>query len=107
LPTGTVVACQEERSQLKNRQRAMALLRSRIYDAQKRAVDQARAAERKEQVGSGDRNDRVRTYNFPQDRLTDHRLNRNFTLSQVMEGKLEPVVQALQHDLRERRIEGL
>jgi peptide chain release factor 1 len=107
LPTGTVVACQEERSQLKNRQRAMALLRSRIYDAEKRRKDAARAAERKEQVGSGDRSDRIRTYNFPQDRLTDHRLNRNFSLLQVMEGKLEPVVQALQADERERRIEAL
>jgi peptide chain release factor 1 len=107
LPTGTVVACQEERSQLKNRQRAMALLRARIYEAQKRAVDAARAAERKEQVGSGDRSDRIRTYNFPQDRLTDHRLNRNFSLTQIMEGKLDPVVGALLADLRERRIEEL
>jgi len=107
VPTGTVVACQEERSQLKNRQRAMTLLRSRIYDAQKRAADAARAAERKEQVGSGDRSDRIRTYNFPQDRMTDHRLNRNFALAQVLEGKLDPVVQALQADARERRIEAL
>jgi len=107
IPTGTVVACQEERSQLKNRQRAMALLRSRIYDAQKRAADAVRAAERKEQVGSGDRSDRIRTYNFPQDRLTDHRINRNFSLAQVMEGKMDPVVTALQSDARERRIEAL
>ncbi len=107
VPTGTVVACQEERSQLKNRQRAMALLRARIYEAQKRAVDAARAAERKEQVGSGDRSDRIRTYNFPQDRLTDHRLNRNFSLTQVLEGKLDPVIEALLADLRERRIEEL
>jgi len=107
LPTGTVVACQEERSQLKNRQRAMALLRSRIYDAQQRALAAARAAERKEQVGTGDRSDRIRTYNFPQDRLTDHRLNRNFALSQILEGKLDPVVQGLQADERERRIEAL
>jgi peptide chain release factor 1 len=107
LPTGTVVACQEERSQLKNRQRAMALLRARIYEAQKRAVEAARAAERKEQVGTGDRSDRIRTYNFPQDRLTDHRLNRNYSLTQVMEGKLDPVVDALIADMRERRIEEL
>ncbi|MBL8736007.1 MAG: peptide chain release factor 1 [Planctomycetes bacterium] len=107
LPTGTVVACQEERSQLKNRQRAMALLRSRIYDARQRAAAAARAAERKEQVGTGDRSDRIRTYNFPQDRLTDHRLNRNFTLSQILEGKLEPVIDALLADERERRIERL
>jgi peptide chain release factor 1 len=107
VPTGTVVACQEERSQLKNRQRAMALLRARIYEAQKRATEAARAAERREQVGSGDRSDRVRTYNYPQDRLTDHRLNRNFALSQISEGKLEPVVEGLLADQRERRIEEL
>ncbi|MBL8726428.1 MAG: peptide chain release factor 1 [Planctomycetes bacterium] len=107
LPTGTVVACQEERSQLKNRQRAMALLRARIYEAQRAAVAAARAAERKEQVGSGDRSDRIRTYNFPQDRVTDHRLNRNFALSQVLEGKLETIVEALQFADRERRIEDL
>ncbi|MCB9878285.1 MAG: peptide chain release factor 1 [Planctomycetes bacterium] len=107
LPTGTVVACQDERSQIKNRAKAMSLLRSRIYEARQRAADAARAAERKEQVGSGDRSDRVRTYNFPQDRVTDHRLNRNFALSQVLEGKLEPIVEGLQHDLRERRIAQL
>ena len=107
LPTGTVVACQEERSQLKNRQRAMTLLRSRIYEAQQRAAAAARAAERREQVGSGDRSDRVRTYNFPQDRITDHRLNRNFALAQVMEGRLDPIVEALQPDLRARRLPEL
>jgi peptide chain release factor 1 len=107
VPTGFVVACQEERSQHKNRAKALKLLRSRIYDHQKRQADAARAAERKEQVGSGDRSERVRTYNFPQDRLTDHRLQRNFTLSQVMEGKLEPVVDALLADDRERRLEEI
>jgi peptide chain release factor 1 len=107
VPTGTVVACQEERSQLKNKQRAMSLLRARIHEATKRAADAARAAERREQVGSGDRSDRIRTYNFPQDRLTDHRLNRNFALSQILEGKLEPVVEELLADQRQRRIEEL
>jgi peptide chain release factor 1 len=107
IPTGTVVACQEERSQLKNRNKAMSLLRSRIYESQKRAAEAARAAERREQVGTGDRSDRVRTYNFPQDRLTDHRLNKNFPLAQVMEGKLEPIIQGLQHAQRERRIAEL
>ncbi|MBL8729224.1 MAG: peptide chain release factor 1 [Planctomycetes bacterium] len=107
IPTGTVVACQEERSQLKNKQRAMSLLRARIHEATKRAADAARAAERREQVGSGDRSDRIRTYNFPQDRLTDHRLNRNFALSQILEGKLEPVVEGLLADQRQRRIEEL
>ena len=107
LPTGTVVACQDERSQIKNRAKAMTLLRSRIYEAEQRRVAAERAAERKEQVGTGDRSDRVRTYNFPQDRLTDHRLGKNFALAQVMEGKLEPIVEALQLDLRERRIADL
>jgi peptide chain release factor 1 len=107
IPTGTVVACQEERSQLKNRNKAMSLLRSRIYESQKRAAEAARAAERREQVGTGDRSDRVRTYNFPQDRLTDHRLNKNFPLAQIMEGKLEPIIQGLQHAQRERRIAEL
>ncbi|HEB54553.1 MAG TPA: peptide chain release factor 1 [bacterium] len=107
LPTGTVVACQEERSQIKNRQKAMSLLRSRIYEAEQRRVKAERAAERREQVGSGDRSDRIRTYNYPQDRVTDHRLNRNFALQQVMEGKLDPIIEALQHDLRERRIAEL
>ena len=107
LPTGTVVACQDERSQIKNRSRAMTLLRSRIYEAEQRRVAAERAAERKEQVGTGDRSDRVRTYNFPQDRLTDHRLGRNFALAQVMEGKLEAIIGALQLNLRERRIADL
>ena len=107
LPTGTVVACQDERSQIKNRSRAMTLLRSRIYEAEQRRVAAERAAERKEQVGTGDRSDRVRTYNFPQDRLTDHRLGRNFALAQVMEGKMEPIIGALQLNLREQRIADL
>jgi len=107
IPTGTVVACQEERSQIKNRAKAMSLLRSRIYEAQQRKAAAERAAERKEQVGTGDRSDRIRTYNFPQDRLTDHRLNRNFALTQVMEGKLDPIIEALQHAQRERRIAEL
>ena len=85
----------------------MTLLRSRIYEAEQRRVAAERAAERKEQVGTGDRSDRVRTYNFPQDRLTDHRLGKNFALAQVMEGKLEPIIDALQLDLRERRIAEL
>ena len=107
IPTGTVVACQEERSQIKNRAKAMSLLRSRIYEAEQRRKDAERAAARRQQVGTGDRSDRIRTYNFPQDRITDHRLNRNFALAQVMEGKLDPIIEALQHDLRERRIAEL
>ncbi|MBK8098258.1 MAG: peptide chain release factor 1 [Planctomycetes bacterium] len=107
IPTGTVVACQDERSQHKNKARAMKMLRARIYEERRRQADAARAAERKEQVGSGDRSERIRTYNFPQDRLTDHRIHRNFSLSQVIEGRLEPVVDALLSDHRERQIEQI
>ena len=107
LPSGVVVACQDERSQHKNRARAMKMLRARLYEAQQRAQQEARAAHRKDQVGSGDRSERVRTYNFPQDRLTDPRLQRNFSLSQIMEGRLDPGGEALLADDRERRLEEL
>ncbi len=107
LPTNTVVACQDERSQHKNKARAMKMLRSRLYDAQQRAQQEARSQHRKEQVGSGDRSERIRTYNFPQDRLTDHRLQKNFSLTQIMEGRLDPVIGALLQSDRERRLEEL
>ncbi len=106
-PSGLVVFCREERSQLKNRQKAMKLLRARLYDIEQGKVDAERSQARRDQVGSGDRNSRVRTYNFPQNRLTDHRLNQNFSLEQIMEGRLEPVVQALLVKDREARIEEL
>ncbi len=106
-PSGIVVFCREERSQLKNRQRAMKLLRARLYDIERARVDSQRAEARRTQVGSGDRNMRIRTYNFPQNRLTDHRLNQNFGLDQTLEGKLEPVIAALLAQDREARIEEL
>ena len=96
LPTNTVVTCQDERSQQRNREKAMRVLRARILD-QVRLAEQARlSSERKMQMGSGDRSERIRTYNFPQNRLTDHRINLTiYTLDRVMEGGLEPVVDAL------------
>jgi peptide chain release factor 1 len=106
-PSGMMVFCQEERSQLKNKQKALKLLRARLLDQKRQAVESARAADRKSQVGTGDRNLRIRTYNFPQNRMTDHRLGRNFTLDQVLEGRLEPVLEALVAADRERRIEAL
>ncbi len=96
VPTGTVVFVQDERSQHKNRARAMALLKARLYDAERQKADAARAADRRAQVGSGDRSERIRTYNFPQGRLTDHRINLTlYKLDQVMEGDIDDVIDAL------------
>ncbi len=106
-PSGIVVLCREERSQLKNRQRAMKLLRSKLYEMQREAADAARAGERRSQIGSGDRSMRIRTYNFPQNRVTDHRLNQNFALDHVMAGRLDPVFRELLAMDRAQRIEEL
>ena len=97
LPTGVVVAMQEERSQHRNRAKAMALLRSRILDARNQKLDAERAQERRSQVGSGDRSQRIRTYNFPQGRVTDHRINLTlYSLDRIMEGEgLDEIVDAL------------
>ena len=97
IPTGVVVFVQEERSQHKNRARAMALLRAKLFDAERTAKDSARAADRKAQVGSGDRSERIRTYNFPQGRVTDHRINLTlYKLEEVMAGPaLDEVIDAL------------
>jgi len=97
IPTGVVVAMQEERSQHRNRAKAMALLRSRILDAQNQRANDERAQERRSQVGSGDRSQRIRTYNFPQGRITDHRINLTlYSLDRVIEGEgLDEIVDAL------------
>src|SRR5271170_3207432 len=97
LPTGVVVAMQEERSQHRNRAKAMALLRSRILDAQQQKADEERARARRAQVGSGDRSQRIRTYNFPQGRMTDHRINLTlYSLDRLIEGEgLDEVIDAL------------
>lgn len=98
LPTGMVVECQDERSQYKNKDRAMQILRSKLYEAEQAKQAAAVAAERKSQIGSGDRSERVRTYNFPQNRVTDHRLtgdNKNFNIAAIMNGNLDPLIDAL------------
>ena len=98
LPTGTVVECQDERSQYKNKDRAMQILRSKLYEAEQEKQRSAVAAERKSQIGSGDRSERIRTYNFPQNRVTDHRLSgdtKNFNISSVINGGLDPLIDAL------------
>jgi peptide chain release factor 1 len=96
LPTSTVVSCQDEKSQIKNREKAMRVLRSRLYEVEAERVHQLQAADRKAQIGTGDRSEKIRTYNFPQNRLTDHRIGlTNHQLAMVMEGLLQPTVDAL------------
>jgi peptide chain release factor 1 len=96
IPTNTVVSCQDEKSQIKNREKGMRVLRSRLYEIEMQKQQDALAKERKQMVGSGDRSEKIRTYNFPQNRLTDHRIG--FTihqLEQAMDGKLQPLIEAL------------
>src|SRR4051812_43946379 len=96
IPTGTVVSCQDEKSQIKNREKGMRVLRSRLYEAEMDRQQAALAKERKQQVGSGDRSEKIRTYNFPQNRVTDHRIGLTIhQLSEVMDGKLQPTIEAL------------
>ena len=100
IPTGVVVTQQDEKSQHKNRAKAMRILRARLYDLQRQAADDARAADRKSQVGSGDRSERIRTYNFPQGRVTDHRINLTlYKLDEILSGAaLGEVIDALATD---------
>ena len=96
IPTNTVVSCQDEKSQIKNRDKAMRVLRSRLYEVEMQKQQSALAKERKAMVGTGDRSEKIRTYNFPQNRLTDHRIG--FTIHQldaVMDGKIQPLIEAL------------
>lgn len=98
LPTDTVVSCQDEKSQLKNREKAMKILRSKILESQRQEAEAQAANERNNQIGSGDRSEKIRTYNFPQDRITDHRIQHNFSnIEKVMLGEFDRIVNAL-HD---------
>ncbi len=101
IPTGVVVQCQDERSQHKNKAKAMRVLRSKLYEAQQQQVESEQAEARKSQVGSGDRSEKIRTYNYPQNRLTDHRINLTlYKLDRVMEGDLDDIFDALyEHDV--------
>jgi peptide chain release factor 1 len=106
-PSGVVVACQEERSQLQNRERAMQLLRAHLYEQKLREQEEATASARRSQVGTGDRSEKIRTYNFPQDRLTDHRIGYNTgNLKAVLGGDLDGVVEALLADEERKRLSG-
>ncbi len=98
LPTGVVVECQDERSQYKNKDRAMQILRAKLYEAEQAKQQAALASERRSQIGSGDRSERVRTYNFPQNRVTDHRLTgdqKNFNIQTIMNGNLDGLIDCL------------
>jgi peptide chain release factor 1 len=107
VPSGVVVASQEERSQLQNRERAMQMLRSILLDRKQREAEEAVGSLRRSQVGTGDRSEKIRTYNFPQDRLTDHRINQNFgNIRGIMEGDLDRLVEELQKDEKARLLAG-
>src|SRR5713226_5468103 len=107
LPTGTVVSCQDEKSQIKHREKGMRVLRARLYEVEMAKQQEALAKERKQQVGSGDRSEKIRTYNFPQNRLTDHRIGLTIhQLDQVMDGKLQPLIEALGAHYQSERLKG-
>lgn len=96
IPTGVVVSCQEERSQLKNRNKAMKVMRARLYEKAQREAEEKYSAERRSLIGHGDRSEKIRTYNFPQNRLTDHRINLTiYNLTGVMEGDLDEIIESL------------
>ncbi len=108
VPTGLVVQCQDERSQTKNREKAMKVLRARLYEVQMEEKDKERAQDRKSQVGSGDRSERIRTYNYPQNRVTDHRTGLTLhKLEQVLEGNLDELIDNLTTDFNAARLQEL
>ena len=105
LPTGVVVTCQDEKSQLKNKTKAMKVLRSRLYEAEAQKLHNERSAQRKDQVGSGDRSQRIRTYNYPQGRVTDHRINLTlYKLDSFMQGSMEEMFSALKLSAQEEAL---
>src|SRR5437667_5327363 len=107
IPTNTVVSCQDEKSQIKNREKAMRVLRSRLYEVEMQKQQDALAKDRKPMVGTGDRSEKIRTYNFPQNRVTDHRIGLTIhQLQDVMDGKLQPIVEALVTHYQAERLKG-
>ena len=107
IPTNTVVSCQDEKSQIKNREKAMRVLRSRLYEVEMQKQQEAMAKERRAMVGSGDRSEKIRTYNFPQNRVTDHRIGLTIhQLSEVMDGRVQPLIDALVTHYQAERLKG-
>ncbi len=108
IPTGLIVQCQDERSQIKNKDKAMKVLRSRLYELELERQEKERSQERKSQVGSGDRSERIRTYNYPQNRVTDHRIGLTLhKLEQVLEGALDEIVEGLDTYYNSERLKEL
>ena len=106
-PTGLVVTCQDEKSQHKNRERALKVLRARLYDEKMRAQQEEMAHDRKSQIGSGDRSERIRTYNFPQERVSDHRIGLTLhKLSQMMEGDIDEMLEKLTIHFQTEALKG-
>jgi len=106
LPTGMVSTCQDERSQLRNRTKAMSVLRARLLDIERTKQEQALSQQRRSQVGTGDRAEKIRTYNFPQDRLSDHRLGKNLrNLPRIMDGELDELIDALTTSEQAKQLE--
>ena len=107
VPTGMIVTCQDEKSQHKNREKAMKVLRARLYDEEQRVQQESMASERKQHVGSGDRSERIRTYNYPQERVTDHRVGLTLhKLSLIMEGDLEEIIDTLTLHFQAQALKG-
>ena len=107
VPTGITVNCQEGRSQIENRETAMRLIKSRVYEEYKRQKEEAEGKIRRQKIGTGDRSEKIRTYNYPQNRVTDHRIGFTITqLDRVMEGKLQDVIDALQADDEKKKLES-
>jgi peptide chain release factor 1 len=99
LPTGMIVSCQDEKSQLKNKDKAMKVLRSRLLQAEEEKRSKDLGDQRKSQIGTGDRSEKIRTYNFPQDRITDHRIKQNWSnIHGTLEGNIEPIISALEEE---------
>jgi len=108
IPTGIIVSCQDERSQLKNREKALKVLRARLFEMEQERLSSERSEDRKQQVGSGDRSERIRTYNFPQNRLTDHRIGLTVhKLDLVMEGDLDDVLDSLTASFNAERLKAM
>ncbi len=107
IPTGIVISCQDEKSQLKNRDKALKVLRSRLYDLECRKKQEKEAEERRSLVGTGDRSEKIRTYNFPQSRVTDHRINLNlYQIEEIMNGDLDPLLSALMTAEQAEKLSG-